>query len=365
MAKRPDVGAVVRSARVWRQRAARRRLTLQITERQVTEPTVYVMAPDFDYPAGGTRVLYRHVDILRAAEIPATVLHQKADFRYTWFASDTPVTHVAATPLGPEDLLVVPELDVDVLVRRGVYPRHVVLNQNGYLTWDHDPEAVAAHYRSNQRPLAIVAVSEHTAEFVRFAFPHLDVRQANLSVDPDRFAPAEEEPPPRIAYMPRRGAADAAMVLRMLEARDRLRGWEVRALSGLTEDQVAAELRNTRVFLAVSPREGFGLPPVEAMASGCYVVGYDAIGGKEFMRPEFSSPVEVGNTLGVAQAMETVLDRDLAEPGWLRTRGLSASRFVHDRYSPERERETVLAAYRDLIEARAYHSKMVGRRNVP
>jgi glycosyltransferase involved in cell wall biosynthesis len=309
------------------------------------------MAPDFEYPSGGARVLYRHVDILRAANVPVAALHQRADFRYTWFANDTPVTHVAETPVGPEDLLVVPEVNVDVLVRRGVYPRHVVLNQNGYLTWDHDPEAVAAHYRSEKRPLAVVTTSEHTAEFARFAFPHLDVREIRLSVDADRFTPGQDEPPPRIAYMPRRGAADAAMVLRMLEARDRLRGWEVQALTGLTEDQVAVELRNARVFLAVSPREGFGLPPAEAMASGCYVVGYDAIGGKEFMRPEFSSPVEAGNVLAVAQALETVLDRDTAEPGWLRTRGLTAARFVHDRYSREREREGVLAAFRDFVEA--------------
>ncbi len=317
----------------------------------MTEPTVYFMAPDFERPSGGTRAIYRHADILRAAEIPAAVLHQKANFRYTWFVNDTPVTDVAATSVGPEDLLVVPELDVDVLVRRRAYPRHVVLNQSGYLAWEHDPEAVTAHYHSDQRPLAIVATSEHTAEVARYAFPHLDVRHVCLSVDPDQFTPAEEEAPPRIAYMPRRGAADAAMVLRMLHARDRLRGWEVRALSGLTENQVAAELRSARVFLAMSPREGFGLPPVEAMASGCYVVGYDAIGGKEFMRPEFSSPVEAGNVLGVAQAVETVLERDLAEPGWLRAHGLLAAQFVRDRYNPEREREGVLAAYGDLLDA--------------
>jgi Glycosyl transferases group 1 len=351
MVKRPNVSTIVRSARAWRQRAARRRLTLRVTDRQVTEPTIYFMAPDFNHPFGGNRVIYRHVDILRAADIPAAVLHQKANFRYTWFASNTPVTDATTTPVGPEDLLVVPEVDVDVLVHRRAYPRHVVLNQNGYLTWVHDSDAVTAHYRSHRRPLAIVTTSQHTSEFARYAFPHLDVRQVCLSVDPDHFTPAEEEAPPRIAYMPRRGAADAAMVLRMLKTRDRLGGWEVRALSGLTEKQVAAELRSARVFLATSPREGFGLPPLEAMASGCYVVGYDAIGGKEFMRPEFSSPIEAGNVLRVAQAVETVLDRDVKEPGWLRTRGLSAALFVHSRYSPKREQEGVLAAYGDLLNA--------------
>ena len=225
MTKKPGRVALVRSVQAWRRGAARRRLTLRVTKRQVTEPTIYFMAPDFEHPSGGNRVIYRHVDILREAEIPAAALHQKANFRYTWFTNDTPVTHAAATPVGPQDLLVVPERDLDILVRRKAYPRHLVLNQNGHLTWMYEPEKVAAHYRSDQRPLAIVATSEHTAEFARFAFPHIDVHHIPLSVDPDRFTPGEDEPPPRIVYMPRRGAADAAMVLRIVEARDRLRGW--------------------------------------------------------------------------------------------------------------------------------------------
>ena len=350
MAKRPDVVALARSARAWQHRAARQRLTVQVTERQVTEPTVTSWPPTTTAPRAGCGSCTA-TSILWAAEIPAAVLHQKADFRCTWFANDTLVTHVAATPVGPEDLLVVGELDVDVLVRRGVHPRHVVLNQSGYLTWDHDPEAVAAHYRSDDR----AAGRRHGVRAHGRGRP-LRLPPPRRATGPPQRRPrsvrtAEEEPPPRIAYMPRRGGADAEMVLRMLEARDRLRGWEVRALSGLTEDQVAAELRSARVFLTLSPREGFGLPPAEAMASGCYVVGYHSLGGKEFMRPEFSSPVEVGNALEVARTVETVLDREAAEPGWLRARGLSAARFVHDRYSPEREREAVLAAYRDLVEA--------------
>jgi hypothetical protein len=39
-----------------------------------------------------------------------------------------------------------------------------------------------------------------------------------------------------------------------------------------------------RYFLTLSPAEGFGLAPLEAMASGCTVVGFDANGSTEYMR---------------------------------------------------------------------------------
>ena len=47
-------------------------------------------------------------------------------------------------------------------------------------------------------------------------------------------------------------------------------------------------MRLATIFLTFSNQEGFGLPPVEAMACGCLVVGYHGHGGKEFLKPEWS-----------------------------------------------------------------------------
>jgi glycosyltransferase involved in cell wall biosynthesis len=46
-----------------------------------------------------------------------------------------------------------------------------------------------------------------------------------------------------------------------------------------------------RYFLTLSPAEGFGLPPLEAMASGCCVVGFHGNGGLEYMRPSVNCEV--------------------------------------------------------------------------
>lgn len=227
-------------------------------------------------------------------------------------------------------------------------PRHVVLDQSGYLNWKKDAGALVKHYLSPEGPLAVIATSEHIFDLNRFAFPEIDIRRVQPSISL-RFSPRSTEPPRRIVYMPRRGEADARMALSILKARGRISGWEIRALNGLTQDEVARELRDATIFLATSEREGLGMPPLEAMASGCFVVGYHAIGGTEFMRPEFSTAVGVGDGLQLVRSLESAIVREEEDPGWLRRRGLEAAKFVRDRYTPERERADVIAAYADLI----------------
>jgi hypothetical protein len=51
---------------------------LHAVAEQETVPSVYFGAPDWNVPAGGIRVVYRHVDILNEAGTPAAVLHRRA-----------------------------------------------------------------------------------------------------------------------------------------------------------------------------------------------------------------------------------------------------------------------------------------------
>ena len=315
-----------------------------------------VLTPDFDHPSAGVRTMYRHVDILRSAGIPAEVLHHRPGFRPSWFDSATPVCNLAERPVGPDDLLVVGELDVDLVaqsVRRGPAARHVVLDQSGYLAWEHSPDDIARHYLSDHAPIAVLATSRHVAEVAAFAHPGIDVRHVRLGIDLERFRPVSDGAARlrRIAYMPRRGGEDVTLVRHLLAEQGVLDGWEVCALDHLAADEVPRLLQDTQVFLSVSHREGFGMPPLEAMACGAYVVGYDALGGREFLRPEVSSPVETGNVLALARELATVLEAESSDPGWLRRRGLAAAAFVSTEYSRERERESVLAAYAGLLAA--------------
>lgn len=86
-------------------------------------------------------------------------------------------------------------------------------------------------------------------------------------------------------------------------------------------DELQRMLRRHRYFVALSPTEGFGLVPLEAMAAGATVVGLDGFGGREYMRPSenclASSYPDVDAVPGfLAQVLEDIdLARTLAENG--------------------------------------------------
>lgn len=341
---RESARLAVRCARAYQGRLPRLRTTAAAGSGRV-----YYLTPDFDEPAGGTRVLYRHVDHLNAVGVDAVILHSRRGFRCTWFEHATQVTDTASTRLGATDLLVVPELYAALLpdLPRGF--RHVIFNQGPHLLFRRDRARVAHHCATSPDLVAMLTVSRHGKELLRYAFPTLDVRRVRLGLDAQAFrllgAPAART----IAYMPRRGADDAALVLQLLRDRGALAGWEVRPLDGLSQRATADALRSSSIFLHFPYQEGFGLPAAEAMACGNYVIGFHGFGGEEFFRSEFSRPVPSGDVLAFARAVEEVLEHERREPGWCRARGLAASAHVLSAYSLETERADLLGFFHHAL----------------
>jgi glycosyltransferase involved in cell wall biosynthesis len=318
---------------------------------QAHPPTLFFCTPDYDVPTGGIRVVYRHVDLLNETGIPAAVLHARTGFRCSWFEHDTRVLGCRETTVGPEDVVVVSELAAGLLADLPRGYGFVILNQGPHLTW-RLPDDVVRHYAASPDLLAILTVSDHGRDLLRYAFPQADVRRVHNSIDPELFHPGVAERPRRITYMSRRGREEARQLLGILRGRGALDGWEVVPLERLTERDVADHLRSSRVFLSFAYQEGFGLPPAEAMACGAYVVGFHGFGGREFLRPEFSHPVDAGDTIAFARTLESVLEQERLEPGWCEARGAAAAEFIRTTYSPERERQDVVGAFASLLDGR-------------
>jgi glycosyltransferase involved in cell wall biosynthesis len=296
------------------------------------EPTIYYLCPDYPEPTGGIRVIYRHVDLLNAAGRPAAVLHHTDGFRCDWFANATRVLGAPAVELGPRDLLVVPEIYGPFLDRLPRGPRRIAFNQNGYMTFQHVPVATTPAYRDFE---AAMTVSEDSAELLRFVFPGLTVEVVPNSIDPEHFYPATGQPGRRLALMPRKRPGDLELILRLLG--ERLAGWEVTPIEGMSETDTAATLRAAPVFLALGYREGFGLPAAEAMASGAFVVGFPGFGGRELFDPSFSVAVEDGDVLAAAGAVAAACARYEAEPQAVRADGARAAAAVRERFSEEKQ----------------------------
>jgi glycosyltransferase involved in cell wall biosynthesis len=79
----------------------------------------------------------------------------------------------------------------------------------------------------------------------------------------------------------------------------------------LTEDQYAKELNTSKVFLATSSQEGMPTSTLEAMASGCIVIGFSGIGGNDYMVGEGEKQncilIENGNYPELGKQLEVLL----------------------------------------------------------
>jgi hypothetical protein len=332
-----------------------RRYPLPLLRTQATRtraPCVFYCLADYDVPSGGVRVAYRHVDLLNEAGISAAILHRRPGFRCTWFDHKTQIAYSRDTIIEPDDIVVVGELWVSLLERLSPGFRFVVFNQNAHLTWQRASPAAVRTYSTSPDLGAIVTVSDHGVGMLEQVSPRARVLRTHNSIDPSLFYVGSEPRDRTIVYMPRRGRREAEQVLGMLEARGVLEGWNVLAIHGLSEREVANALRRATVFLSFAYQEGFGLPAAEAMACGAYVVGFHGFGGEEFFRPEFSCPVPSGDVVTFARAVEEVLASEDREPGWCAAHGTLAARFIEDEYSRERESSDLIAAFGPLTSQR-------------
>lgn len=311
----------------------------------VGAPCVYYLTPHGATPQGGVRVAYRHVDVLNAMGVRAAVLHLSRGFRATWFDNATPVVSEADLHFHENDILVVPEVYGSALASLDPAVRVVVFNQGGYITFDgidYASSAAGAPYAGVARLEAIMTVSRDSAALLELSFPGTPVAVARPVVDGEIFHPGEDPRDHVFAFAPSRRGSELNQILHVLRSRGST--WAPMPIRGMSEAHVAATLRRAPIFLSLSDRDGFGLPPAEAMACGCYVVGYAGGGGDEFFDPDHCAPTT--STAETVLALENAMQTD---PEVVRARGRRASAAIRSRYTESGLREDLSALFTGLM----------------
>jgi Glycosyl transferases group 1 len=329
---------------------SRRLPSLRIADRPSHTSTIYYLAPKPAKPAGGVRVIYRHVDVLNALGRRALVVHPKPGDRCEWFRNDTAVTGATNVTVGSNDVLVVPEYYGPNLNQLPIGPSVVIFNQRAYHTFDRVPYESTNQgfpYAAIPRLRSLLTVSDDNVRLLRHAFPSVAVHLARQVIDPTMFHPGHAAGR-RIAFMVRRRAQERDTLLHILRSRGVLAGWDLVPIEGRSEVDTAEILRSCALFLSFSEREGFGLPPAEAMACGAFVVGYTGMAGRDFFDPAYCSPIGEGDLLAYAQAVEEAIGRYESDPASLGTQGIRASRAVLARYTVDNLRQDLSTFYTSL-----------------
>ncbi|SLN52254.1 Glycosyl transferases group 1 [Roseivivax jejudonensis] len=338
--------------------------------------TYYFVLPEVAHPVGGVNVAMQIVDTLCKAGFDARALYGSPRYHYRFLDSAAPVCHdprlrkqvlpggsrrsrlktiwrdpawrgvrsSVATVRG-SDVIVVPEYR---------YPEFAALYpDNPIIVAAQDVHGFAEGFlrdadRVLDRSVAVLTTSEASASAVAAV---TDRPQLQLRLQVGRTGLGfEAKKSRRVAYMPRKRGLEAAFAVAALRERAALDGYEFTAIERMSEAEMIAVLRDSRIFLAFSQREGFGLPPAEAMIAGCIVVGYTGVGGREYFTDATGVPVPDSDVVGLVEATTAVAAEYDHDPVRLDALRRAASDTITACYSEDAFQRSVLAAW-DAIEA--------------
>ena len=297
------------------------------------------------------------------------MLTESPGFRPSWFSSTAASLSLAEShALGELDpsscLLLLPETYVGANLAsfRGIDLSglaRVIFNQNAYYSYGQLGDHTAARLRSfydDPAVLQVLSVSEDTHAFLirNLGLPDQKLSRIVNAIEPI-FAP-DGVKANRMHWMPRKNPEHVQAVLLGL-LRCGLRhsgGWQGDPLVQLSHQQVAERLNGARLFLAFGHPEGFGLPIAEAMAAGCWVVGYSGGGGRELFRFGASEMVAFGDWPGFVAAIQRAFDIFAEQPRETELRLQRQAMAVRSLYSAEQEQASIGLAW-DRI-ASAFHA---------
>jgi hypothetical protein len=293
-------------------------------------------------PAGGVKVIYQHCDLLSQNGFEAYPVHL-GDFTVDDWLPHTsrPITDREARRLATsDDVLVVPER---LPLAAAAFPcrRKFAFVQNGGLV----EKATAGRRYEDFGFTGILSCSNYVSKFMaaRTSLPrHVVTNGIRLAL----FRPApEKRKEDSVLYLKRKPSwamGREAVALLPAELRERLRVVELP--NAQSEDAMADFYQQADIFMATGFPEGFALPPLEAMACGCAVVGFTGGGGLEHMKDgETALVAPDGDVPALSRALRRVLE-DGALREKLRRGGLAKA----GEFGIERMRRELLAFARSV-----------------
>ena len=287
-------------------------------------------------PSGGVKIIYQHCDLLNRNGRCAFPVHL-GDFVIDWFAHETePITREQALSMVRDsDVLICPEV-IPRAAEPFVCRRKIAFVQNWFLT-----ELATGPDKSYEAFgfSGLLSCSQYIKEYMA-ARSSLGCRLVMNGIDLEAFSPApQERVAGRVLCFNRRNIEDARAARRLLPEAARQAAAFIELENKYSQSQVIGFYRSADIFMAIGYPEGFALPPLEAMACGCAVIGFTGGGAGEFMLDGETALVSPdGDVQSLARNLERALT-DTALKEKIRSAGLARAR----QYSLQRMERDLLA----------------------
>jgi hypothetical protein len=297
--------------------------------------------------AGGQHVNAEHVAELRRAGLQANLLHIPSSTTETSFQSIAPVVKMTANQdFQKGDVIVIPESWPAVIKYfSSSQTRKIIHCQNPYYLF-HSFDSIAALSRHGFQE--IITCSGFTEQMLRqFGFKG-ELHTVRPAID-EVFLRRENAPKKlQIAFMPRKRGIETQFIKGLFRSQyPDLNHINWVPVENKTRSECATILKESAVFASFSFLEGLGLPPLEAMASGCIVVGFHGLGGKEYANTQNGFWIEEGDYFGFVQQISQAL-KAAQDSAWNASIS-NAARNTIEMFTRESFNNDLLATWKKLL----------------
>ena len=108
---------------------------------------------------------------------------------------------------------------------------------------------------------------------------------------------------------------------------------------------IASEYRKLDIVIVPSVSEAFGRVAVEAMYSGCYVIGANTAGTAEVLNKKYSELYELGNV----SELGSILSRVINNQAEIRMKAKQAQEYAVNTFTAEKNAEHIYELYKNLL----------------
>lgn len=342
-------------------------------------PRYFFVQPQVKRPVGGNNVTMKLIDILQDVGYEAYPLYSQKNYKYNFFDSFQqsyyypPLRKIDYSLLGrygkisesidnfmnlrkapcnneldlrADDIFILPEFVYDRYYPLFSNQKLIISVQSVFALWRAFRRDKAAGTEILKKFAAAITISDATTECTRY-LTDLNIHEVSQSISSVHLDPYRIKLK-QIAYMPRKRKQEVDLFLGCIRDLPAFQGWTFRAIDNSPPEEVGHILSESLIFLSFSEIEGFGLPPAEAMAAGCIVIGYTGVGGEEFFAEDACIPIADRDIVAFARALENTVVEYEQNPSRLDAMRLKAADRIARRYNPDTMRASLLEAWKEI-----------------